>query len=74
MVIVRGQGEICNSNVFHCRGWLPPSEVSSLQQVETEVTYFIFDWAPVSHQVVFFSSSSLHFMCFQIFRVPVSAK
>ena len=70
-----GQWDIWNSNVFHCRGWMAPNELSSLQQMETEVTYFIFDWVPVSHQTVFLSSSSrFHFMCFRIFRVPDSEK
>ena len=70
-----GQWDILNSNVFHCRGWLAPNEVSSLQQMETEVTYLIFDWVLVSRQTVFFSSSSrFHFMFFRIFRVPDSEK
>ena len=75
MLIVRGQGDICNSNVYRCRGWLPPNEISSLQQMETVVTYFIFDWVLVSRQTVLFSSSlRFDFMCFWIFRVLVSAK
>ena len=65
MLIVGGQWDIWNSNVFHCRGWLHPNEVSSLQQMETEVTYLIFDRVLVSRQAVFFSSSSrFHFMLF----------
>ena len=67
MLIVRGQGGICNSNVFHCRGWLAPHEVSSVQQMETEVTYSTFDWVLVRRQTVFSPARRGVILCFSGF-------